>query len=166
MEPREGEVVSDRPSRELEQARLLARLLDDSIPIPGTSWRIGIDPLLGLVPGIGDLLGALLSSWLLVVAARMGAPRAVVARMGLNVALETVVGVVPGLGDLFDAAWKANRRNLELLEAWQARPIATERASMARVGVMLAGILALAAAVIYGGWKLVAWAARGVGAGW
>jgi hypothetical protein len=167
MKPRTGEVLPpEEPSpRELEHARLLARLLDDVIPIPGTPWRIGIDPLLGLVPGLGDLLGALLSSWLIVLAARMGAPRAVVTRMGLNVALETIVGIVPGLGDLFDAAWKANVRNLALLEAWQARPAATERASRARVAVLVALVLALAAAVVYGGWRLVEWAARGIGAG-
>lgn len=160
-------MVVDRPPppRELEHARLLTRLLDDSIPIPGTSWRIGIDPLLGLVPGIGDLLGTLLSSWLIVVAARMGAPKAVVARMGINVALEMIVGIVPGLGDLFDAAWKANRRNLALLEGWQARPIATERASAARVVAIVLGLVALAAAVIYVGWQLVAWAVRGIGGG-
>ena len=167
MEPRRGEVVPDRPSQpappELESARLLARLLDDAIPVPGTQWRIGIDPLLGLVPGIGDFLGALLSSWLIVVAARMGAPRAIVARMGLNVAVETIVGIVPGFGDLFDAAWKANRRNLALLEAWQARPVATERASAARVAAILLGVLALAIAVVYGAWRLLAWAMQGAG---
>lgn len=166
MEPRIGEVVPDRPPpRALEQARLLARLLDDAIPIPGTSWRIGIDPLLGLVPGLGDVLGAVLSGWILLVAARLGAPRAVIARMALNVALETVVGIVPGLGDLFDAAWKSNARNVELLERWHARPAATERASVARVVAVLAGVAALAAAVAYAGWRLLAWAAGAIGAG-
>jgi len=166
MEPRIGEVVPDRPPpRELESARLLARLLDDAIPIPGTPWRIGIDPLLGLLPALGDFVGAVLSSWLIVVAARMGAPKAIVARMGLNVAVETIVGIVPGLGDLFDAAWKANRRNLALLEAWQARPVATERASLARVAGIVLGVLALAIAVVYGGWRLLAWAMQGAGAG-
>jgi hypothetical protein len=167
MEPRRGDVLPpEKPvPRELEHARLLARLLDDAIPIPGTPWRIGIDPLLGLLPGLGDLLGAVLSSWLLLIAARMGAPRTVVARMALNVALDTIVGIVPGLGDVFDAAWKANARNLALLEAWRARPIATERASRARVGLMLAAVLALAAAVLYGGWRIVGWAMRGIGAG-
>jgi hypothetical protein len=166
MEPRLGEVVPDRPPPyELEGARLLARLLDDAIPIPGTRWRIGIDPLLGLLPGVGDFVGALLSSWLIVVAARMGAPKAIVARMGLNVAVETIVGIVPGLGDLFDAAWKANRRNLALLEAWQARPVATERASLARVAAIVLGVLALAVAVVYGAWRLLAWAMQGSGAG-
>ncbi len=108
-------------ARGLALARTLARLLDDAIAIPGTEWRIGIDPLLGLVPGIGDVLGAVLSGWLVVVAARLGAPRAVLARMGLNVAIDAAVGAVPILGDAFDAGWKANSRNLRLLEGWLER---------------------------------------------
>jgi hypothetical protein len=151
------------PARHLEHARLLARLLDDAIPIPGTSYRIGLDPLLGLVPGLGDLLGALLSAWILVLASRLGAPRAVLVRMALNVAVDTVVGIVPGVGDVFDAAWKSNARNVALIEAWQAQPGRTERASAARVVGLVLLVLLLAAAVAYAGWHLVAWAARGIG---
>lgn len=109
------------PDPRLEAARRLARLLDDAIPIPGTSYRIGIDPLLGLVPGLGDVLGALLSGWLLVLARRLGAPASVLARMGLNIAVDALVGAVPVAGDLFDAGWKANVRNLRLLEGWLER---------------------------------------------
>lgn len=110
----------DREAR-LEGARRLARLLDDAIPIPGTSYRIGIDPLIGLVPGIGDVLGAVLSAWLLVIAARLGAPASVLARMGLNIAIDALVGSIPVAGDLFDAGWKANTRNLRLIEGWLER---------------------------------------------
>src|SRR5512138_1532370 len=101
----------------LDGARVLARLLDEAIEIPGTSWRIGIDPLIGLVPGIGDVLGAILSTWILLVGVRLGAPGSVIARMALNVAVDTVVGSIPLAGDLADFAWKANVRNVRLLEA-------------------------------------------------
>jgi Domain of unknown function (DUF4112) len=109
------------PDPRLAAARRLAHLLDDAIPIPGTSYRIGIDPLLGLVPGLGDVLGAVLSTWLLVIAWRLGAPAPLLARMGLNVAIDALAGSIPLAGDVFDAGWKANVRNLRLLEGWLER---------------------------------------------
>jgi hypothetical protein len=147
----------------LAGARLLARLLDDAIPIPGTSYRIGIDPLLGLVPGIGDALGALLSTWLLLVASRLGAPPAVLARMGLNVAIDALVGVVPLAGDLFDAGWKANARNLRLVEDWLERPAPTRRTSGALVLGLALATLAAVAAILFAAWRLLAWASRTAG---
>lgn len=108
------------PDHESQGGRLkrldrLAWLLDNSIRVPGTKWRIGIDGLIGLIPGLGDLLGALMSSYLVVEAARAGASVSLILRMGLNIVLETVVGVVPIIGDLFDFAFKANLRNVRLL---------------------------------------------------
>lgn len=160
MEPRSApEVVDVRPPPPaLASARLIARLLDDAVPIPGTAYRIGIDPLLGLVPGLGDVLAAMLSGWLLLLGARLGAPRAVLARMGLNVAVDLLVGLVPGAGDLLDFFWKSNRRNLALLEDWRARPAAVERESAVRVLGLLLVVLALAAAVGFALWRLVGWA--------
>jgi hypothetical protein len=154
---RRGVEADDR----LAGARLLARLLDDAIPIPGTSYRIGIDPLIGLVPGIGDILGALLSTWLLVVASRLGAPPPVIARMGLNVAVDALVGAIPFAGDLFDAGWKANVRNLRLIEGWLERPGPTRRASGALVAGIALATLAAVAAILFATWRLLAWAFRG-----
>jgi hypothetical protein len=142
----------------LARARTLARLLDDSIPIPGTGWRIGIDPLLGLVPGLGDLLGSLLSLWLLVLGARLGAPPAVLARMAVNVGVEALVGAVPVAGDLFDAGFKANVRNLRLLEAWRGEPVPTRRASRAAVAAIVLATLLVLAAVLFALWSLLSWA--------
>lgn len=93
----------------------LAWLLDEAFAIPGTNQRVGFDALIGLIPGVGDTLGALLSTYIIVEAARRGASPWMVARMLGNVAVETVIGVVPLVGDLFDAVWKANTRNLQLL---------------------------------------------------
>ena len=148
----------------LASARLLARLLDDSIPIPGTSYRIGIDPLIGLVPGIGDVLGALLSTWLVGIASRLGAPPAVIARMGLNIAVEALVGAIPVAGDVFDAGWKANMRNLRLLEGWLERPGQTRRSSRALVAGIVVAVLAGGAAILFATWQLLAWAFRSVAA--
>lgn len=95
----------------------LAQLLDTAIRIPGTNFRIGLDGLLGLVPGVGDTLGAVLSAYIIFAAARLGFPTGTLLRMVGNIAVETVVGAVPILGDIFDIAWKANVRNLALLRA-------------------------------------------------
>jgi hypothetical protein len=93
----------------------LAQILDTAFPIPGTRFRVGLDGLLGLIPGVGDTLGAAFSAYIVLEAARLGAPKGILLRMIRNLAVETVVGLVPILGDIFDIAWKANVRNLALL---------------------------------------------------
>ncbi|MDP9349795.1 MAG: DUF4112 domain-containing protein [Gemmatimonadota bacterium] len=126
----------------IARVRRLAHLLDDSIPIPGVG-RIGLDPLIGLIPGVGDAAGALLSAYLIVEAGRIGVPRSLLVRMGTNVAVETVVGAIPFLGDLFDAGWKANSRNARLLLEYLETPRTTARASRAFVGGVLVLLLLL-----------------------
>ena len=100
----------------LARARALTRLLDTAARIPGTGIRFGLDPILGLVPGLGDTAGALLSGYLVLLASRAGASRATIVRMIANVAIDTIGGSLPVLGDAFDVAWKSNSRNLVLLE--------------------------------------------------
>lgn len=114
-------------ARERRLARL-AWLLDNAILLPG-GYRVGLDGVIGLIPGVGDAVGAALSGYILLEAARLGASRSLLARMGLNVLIETAVGVVPLLGDLFDFAFKANARNVRLLEAHLAAPERTRRQS-------------------------------------
>ncbi|MGI4755896.1 MAG: DUF4112 domain-containing protein [Janthinobacterium lividum] len=95
---------------------LLSHILDDFLRIPGTQIRFGLDGVIGLIPGIGDIIGAM-ASWIIILAAWLrGVPRVTLARMLANVAIETIIGTVPVLGDAFDIAWKANRRNFALLE--------------------------------------------------
>lgn len=98
-----------------EQLDMLSHLLDDFIRIPGTNIRFGLDGIVGFIPGIGDVLGGLASSIIIVAAWFRGVPKATLARMVLNVGIETAVGSVPVLGNLFDIGWKANRRNYALL---------------------------------------------------
>lgn len=120
----------------LAQVRRLSQLLDNSIPLPG-GMRIGWDAVIGLVPGVGDMAGVLLSGYIVVQALRLGAPAPVLVRMLGNVGIEALVGAVPLLGDIFDAAFKANVRNVRLLEQHLGAPVATRRAS----GVWLLGIV-------------------------
>lgn len=119
---------ADRPqAQELERVRSLARLLDNAVRVPGTDYRVGLDPLLGLVPAAGDYIGAILSGYILLQATRFGVSRQTLGRMGANIVLEMLVGIVPVAGDLFDVAWKANARNLELLESAVADPKQRQR---------------------------------------
>ena len=100
----------------LNRIRKLSRLMDTSIRIPLTGFRIGIDPIIGLVPGAGDLISTAFSAYIIFLATRFGIPRQDLAKMIFNVGLETVVGTVPLVGDLFDAFYKSNIRNLAILE--------------------------------------------------
>jgi hypothetical protein len=135
----------------------LAWLLDSSIPIPGTRLTVGIDALLGLFPVLGDLLGVLISSYIVNQAARLGAPRIVLMRMAMNVAVEGIVGIIPFAGDVFDAAWKANQRNVRLLDAWLDRPGKTERTSRLFGVALVLALVAFLALLSVGGFFLVRW---------
>ncbi|CAN5850012.1 hypothetical protein BH24GEM1_BH24GEM1_04380 [soil metagenome] len=139
----------------LERLRRLGYLLDDSIPIPGTRYRVGWESIVGLVPGVGDLVGGGFSLYIILQAARMGAPASLLTRMGWNLVVDLVVGAIPFLGDLFDAGFKANMRNLALLDRHARQPTQSRRASRRFVallvlllGLMLAGAFALAVFLI------------------
>jgi hypothetical protein len=140
-----------------ERLARLAWLLDSSIPIPGTSFTIGLDALIGLFPVVGDLVGALLSGYIVKEAAALGASKSILARMALNVAVEGLVGMIPFAGDLFDAAFKANQRNVRLLNAYLDRPVRTTRASRAFMAglVLLLGLLLFL--MLFAGVALVRW---------
>lgn len=115
---------SDRPpithdprfAKRLDRLRNLSRLLDNAIAIPGTRYRIGLDPIIGLIPGGGDTAGMILSTFIIYEAARMGASKEILTQMATNILLETVAGTVPAVGDIFDVAWKSNVRNVKLVE--------------------------------------------------
>lgn len=137
--------LTEPERRRLERVERIATLLDNAIPIPGTRFRVGLDPLLGLVPGLGDALAALASAWILVEAARLGASRTVLVRMLYNIAIDTLVGAVPGAGDLFDFVWKSDAKNVALLRRHLAQPDAVHRASRR---LLLVVLVALAATTI------------------
>lgn len=103
--------------------------------------RVGLDALLGLLPGGGDVVGGAVSAYAIFAAAKLGAPASVIARMTLNVGIDALVGTVPLLGDLFDASWKANRKNVDLLEQYVQQPQKVKRGSMAVVVVAILAIV-------------------------
>ncbi|HEY9634364.1 MAG TPA: DUF4112 domain-containing protein [Coleofasciculaceae cyanobacterium] len=100
----------------LNRIRKLSRLMDTAIRIPGTGFRIGIDPIIGLVPGAGDLISTAFSAYIIYLATRLGIPGKDLRKMLFNISLEAAAGTVPLIGDLFDAYYKSNIRNLAILE--------------------------------------------------
>ena len=135
----------------------LAWWLDNAITVPGTRFRIGFDALIGLIPGVGDLIGTLLSSYIIAVAAARGVPPSALARMAINVGLEAIVGAVPILGDLFDAAWKANQRNIALMSQFRRTPDVARRQSRAVVAAWAAGVITFIVILGIGAFAIIQW---------
>ena len=110
------------PEAKLKRLKRISTLLDSAIAIPGTTYRLGLDPVLGLIPGGGDTLGAVLSAYIVLEAMQLKLPRETLIRMVTNLLTDCLLGAIPVAGDLFDVAWKANSRNVALLEGHIANP--------------------------------------------
>jgi hypothetical protein len=106
---------------DISDLRQLADWLDTKFVIPGTSIRFGLDAIIGLVPGIGDLITTALGAFILIRAHELGAPKLLLARMGANLAIDSIIGAVPLFGDLFDIAFRSHQRNVRLLLNWRER---------------------------------------------
>ncbi|HEU4778334.1 MAG TPA: DUF4112 domain-containing protein [Steroidobacteraceae bacterium] len=152
--PDGGREASGR--RDLERLRAITLLFDQAFLVPGTKWRFGLDALFGLVPGLGDIAGALVAVFALRVARRLNAPPAIQLHLLSNIALDASVGMVPILGDLFDFAFKAQTRNLALLDAWMATPHKTARRShRGLLLIPIAIVIVFATLTALGIWMLV-----------
>lgn len=125
---------------------LIAKFMDTVFVVPGTNIRFGFDALIGLFPGAGDAVGALISTVIIAQAARQGVPKVIVARMAGNVFINTVVGAVPILGDVFSVFFKSNAKNYELLKQHAGRP----RSSTLQDWIFVSGLL-LALLIVLGG---------------
>lgn len=143
-------------------ARKIAELLDSRFTVPGTSIKIGLDPILGVLTGLGDWATAILSVYLMFYATKLGAKASVLFRMFVNIFIDLLIGVIPVLGDLFDVAWKANIRNVRLLEKLEADPSLTKSqnsiimwALLIFLITILVGILFLIGWIITGIWELI-----------
>lgn len=143
----------------LVQRRLerLAWILDSSIPLPGTSFRVGLDGLIGLIPGVGDAIGGVISSYIIAEAARMGVPKWTLIQMAVNVLIEALIGMIPFIGDLFDFAWKANNRNVRLLQEYAGAPKRTTAQSRVFVVILGLVLMTLIIGTIWLGIALVTW---------
>jgi hypothetical protein len=142
-------------TRERKQAatlvRQLSRWMDNAFELPIVGWRFGWDPIVGLIPGLGDVATTLVSLYIIALSARAGVPRVTLARMGLNVALDMLLGSLPIVGDLADVWWKANQRNAALFEARVPVLGENRRASAGDwlfVTGMLVGLIVLLVAIV------------------
>jgi hypothetical protein len=135
--------VNGNTHRRMEALRSLQRLLDDAFRVPGTNLRFGWDPLVGLIPWVGDILTAVFSGAVILQAHHMRVPRVVQLRMVMNVAVDAITGVIPFVGDLVDFAWKSNAKNFALLE----RHAAEARPATAGDWVFVVGVLAVIAVI-------------------
>ena len=148
-----SEHPSDPQERQREELRaiadMIAKLLDSAFVLPGTSIRVGIDPLLGLIPGIGDVISNLIGSSLLFLATRLGVPRIVIFRMALNIFINMALGIIPGIGDLFSFWFKSNIRNSYLLQRYcHAHPPRSTLADWGYVICLIIGMLTILLGVV------------------
>jgi uncharacterized protein DUF4112 len=138
----------------VRSAELIANLLDTVFRVPGTRFKVGLDPLLGLVPGIGDALANLIGSAILLLAHQLGVPRIVQARMGLNILVNGLIGAIPGIGDLFSFWFKSNVRNARLLRVHSAQD---KRPTTAWDWAFILGLIATLVAVLVVGLVATIW---------
>jgi hypothetical protein len=130
----------DSKAASFQRLRTLTRLLDNIVAVPGTPVAIGLDPIIGMLPGVGDFIGVGISAYIVLEAARLGVPKATLSRMVFNILLDGFVGILPFVGDVFDFTWKANTRNMKLVEAHMTSPQRSETISMGFLIAILAGI--------------------------
>jgi hypothetical protein len=137
----------------------LSRYMDGLIRIPGTGWRIGLDALIGLVPGVGDFATTAISFYILAAGVRYRVPKVTLLRMALNIAIDYVIGAVPVVGDILDVAWKSNQMNVELLR--QRATVGAEEAREGRLGdwlfvglIMLVLLVLLVGSIGFSLWLL------------
>lgn len=138
----------DTKAPTLKRLRTLSRILDKAITIPGTGIGVGLDPILGLLPAGGDFLGVLLSAYIVLEAARLGASKATLGRMAGNIIIDALIGVIPVFGDFFDFAWKANDHNIKLLEDHLKFPNQKKKADTWFVFLLLAVLLLVAIGLV------------------
>ncbi len=133
------------PQREalVGTAELLAKILDTAVRIPGTSIYIGLDPLIGLIPGLGDILANLIGTVIMVLAARLRVPKIVLARMSLNLLINGVVGAIPIAGDLFSIWFRSHARNAELLRRAASQPHRETQQAWLYVAGLIGGTIVL-----------------------
>lgn len=147
----------NRRERQLAFVRQVSRWLDSAFGVPGTRFRFGWDPLIGLVPGAGEIVATSFGALVLIQAVRLGVPRVVLLRMVLNLGIDLMVGAVPVVGDLFDFAWKANDRNYALLLRHERAGVPASSGDWAFVGAILTALVSAALFLVLGAaWSVVA----------
>lgn len=141
----------------MNDIRYIADLLDTKFKLPN-GWRFGLDGLLGLIPGVGNIVTDIMSFYILMRAALLGCPPAVILHMALNVVIDNIVDKVPGIGLLFDFIWKANTKNIKLMDDYFANPHKTNKSSKLLIIVMILGLFVLFVACVMLSISILIWA--------
>ena len=129
----------EKRQQQYQQLDKLAWLLDSSIKIPFTNRTIGLDGIIGLIPGVGDITGGMISAYIITRALALGVPTLIIARMVINMVIEGVIGMIPFFGDIFDFIFKSNRRNVRLMQSYLSQPEETaSRSAMSIIGSLFA----------------------------
>ncbi len=140
-----------------EWLKVLASWLDNVFVIPGSNLRFGLDPVIGLIPIVGDLATTLLSLYIIATAAKMQVPKSTIARMGLNIMIDSIVGAIPLVGNVFDFAWKANARNAQLLERHASSTVGEQRQHGFWDWLLVAGMILTVVIVVVGSLASTFW---------
>ena len=140
-------------NKEIKEEKLirlkrLSERLDNTFTIPGTKYKIGIEALIGAVPIIGDLIGGILASYIMYSGMKMGAPPQIIARLAVNIAIDFTIGSIPIIGDLFDLVWKANKKNVELIEETTLLNEETNKINYLIVAMLIVGLIAIILATL------------------
>ena len=132
----------------LIRLKLLSKRLDETFTIPGTKHKIGIESLIGAIPVIGDLIGGILSTYIMYSGIKMGASPRIIAQMAANIAVDFAIGSIPIVGDLFDFVWKANKKNVELIEETTLLNEETNKINYLIVATLIVGLVAIILAIL------------------
>lgn len=143
--------------KNMKQLERWAWLLDNSISIPGTSIKMGLDSLIGLIPGIGDITGGALSSYILLQAVSTGVAPVVISRMAVNIVLDMLIGMIPLVGDIFDIAFKANQRNIELMTNYYNSPREAVKRNTISILIISISLISALALIIWMTIKIFIW---------
>tara|TARA_B100000530_G_scaffold58117_1_gene33401 strand:+ start:284 stop:721 length:438 start_codon:yes stop_codon:yes gene_type:complete len=140
-------------NKEIKEEKLirlkrLSERLDDTFTIPGTKYKIGIEALIGAVPIVGDLIGGILTSYIMYSGIKMGASPRIIAQMATNIAIDFAIGSIPIVGDLFDFVWKANKKNVELIEETTLLNEETNKINYLIVAMLIVGLIAIILATL------------------
>ena len=144
MNEERNEIIEERIIR----LKLLSKRLDETFTIPGTKHKIGIESLIGAIPVIGDLIGGILSTYIMYSGIKMGASPRIIAQMAANIAVDFAIGSIPIVGDLFDFVWKANKKNVKLIEEVSVLNEETNKINYLIVAALIVGLVAIMLAIL------------------
>ena len=144
MSEERNEIIEERIIR----LKRLSERLDETFTVPGTDYKIGIESIIGVIPLVGDLIGGVISTYIMYSGIKIGASPRIIAQMAANIAIDFAIGSIPIVGDLFDFVWKANKKNVELIEETTLLNEETNKINYLIVAMLIVGLIAIILATL------------------